>query len=101
MLFVLLADGGYGRTAQSQPRTEERVHRQEANHQREGKPQGSREELAHARTLVRGKEFVLQPATERTVKVHQSDDKKFVFLRHSFAAIPGSIMQKFREFSFT
>jgi hypothetical protein len=54
MFFVLLADDGCGCASQSQPWAQERVHREEANHQCEGKPKGSREELAHARTSVRG-----------------------------------------------
>jgi hypothetical protein len=99
MLFVLVTEGACGRTAQPQPRAQQRMHSEEANHQREGEPQGSREEVAHPRTPVSyvrvsrtpvHEEDFLQLPTERTVKVHQSDDQKFWFSRHSFAAFSGA-----------
>ena len=88
LFFVLLADGARGSAAQSQPRAQQCMYREEANRQREGKPKGSREEVAHARTRVsrtpaHEEEFLQQPATERTVKVHQSGQQSFGLLRQS------------------
>jgi hypothetical protein len=77
------------------------VYREEANRQREGKPKGSREKVAHARTGTHEEESLQPPATERTVKVHQSGQQSFILLRLQFAAFPGSMMAICREFSFT
>jgi hypothetical protein len=95
LLVVLLAEGACGLAAQPQPRAQQRVYREEADHKREGKPEGSREEVAHPRTQVSRtaahEEDCLQlPATERTVKVHQSDDQKFGIAVHSFTAFSGA-----------
>jgi hypothetical protein len=69
------------------------MYREEANRQREGKPKGSREIIAHARARISRtrlsrtpahlEEFLQQPATERTVKVHQSGQQSCIFLRQS------------------
>ena len=83
LFFVLLADGVRGSAAQSQPRAQQRMYREEANRQREGKPKGSREKVAHARTRAHEEEFLQQPATERTVKVHQSGQRSFILRRLS------------------
>ncbi len=105
LLLVLLAEGACGSTAQPQPRAQQRMHREEADHKREGKPEGSREEVAHPRTRVSRtaahEEFFLQlPATERTVKVHQSGDQNLVS-RHPFAAFSGAKRKNCPEFSLT
>jgi hypothetical protein len=71
-LFVLAARVACGRVAQTQPGAQKRTHGKKTNHQREGEAKGSREEVAHAPTPVDRDKFLLQPATERTVKVHQS-----------------------------
>src|ERR1700679_950868 len=47
VFLVGVACGGW-RTAQAQPRAKKRVHRKQTNDQRKGKPEGSREEVAHA-----------------------------------------------------
>lgn len=75
-LFIALADGTCGRTAEAQPGAQNRLQRKETNHQREGKSQDGREEVAHERTPAREEQSMLQPATERTVKVHQSGPQK-------------------------
>jgi hypothetical protein len=71
-LFVLPARGACGLMAQTQPGAQKRAHGEETDHQCEGEAKGSREEVAHALTQVDRDKFSLQPATEKTVKVHQS-----------------------------
>jgi hypothetical protein len=72
VLFVGVACGGGGRTAQTQPWAEERLQREETNDQRKGEPKGSREEVAHALASLDAEILLPMTATERTVKVHQS-----------------------------
>jgi hypothetical protein len=88
LLLVLLVEGACGLAAQPQPRAQQRMHREEADHKREGKPEGSREEVAHprarvSRTAAHEDVFLQLPATERTVKVHQSGQQSCIFIRQS------------------
>jgi hypothetical protein len=72
VLSVRLTFAGDRRTAQAQPRAQERVYRKQTNNQGEGKPKGSGEDVAHAPTCSNSETLLLRPATDRTVKVHQS-----------------------------
>src|SRR3954447_19838110 len=72
--LVGVACGGYRRTAQAQPWAQDRLQGKEADHQRKGEAKGCGEEVAHAAALCNREQPQVLPATERTVKVHQSRD---------------------------
>jgi hypothetical protein len=76
VLFVGVACGDGGRTAQTQPWAQERLQREETDDQRKGEPEGSREEVAHALASLDAEILLPMTATERTVKVHQSRTSK-------------------------
>jgi hypothetical protein len=59
-------------TPQAQPWTKERLQCEETNDQRKGESECSREEVAHAPASLDAEILLIRPATERTVKVHQS-----------------------------